>query len=89
MFLNWRERCPCLDSEVFRVPPWRAASARPWPKPREGGGGPLLYSNDRVQILKPFLAKLGLPEVTSHSALNLACGKPVAERVTCEVETIS
>jgi integrase len=36
--------------------------------PGQGGGGPLLYSNYRVQIWKPFLAKLGLPEVTPHSA---------------------
>jgi integrase len=42
----------------------------PWPRGRQGGGGPLLHSNYRVQIWKPFLAKLGLPAVTPHSARN-------------------
>ena len=40
---------------------------QPWPKPRKGGG-PLLYSNYRTHVWKPFLAKLALPEVTPHSA---------------------
>jgi hypothetical protein len=31
---------------------------QPWPKPRQGGGGALLYSNYRVQIWKPFLERL-------------------------------
>jgi integrase len=67
MLLNWRECCPRLDGELVRVFPTRG-KRQPWPKPRTGGGGPLLYSNYRVQIWKPFLAALGLPEVTPHSA---------------------
>jgi integrase len=64
MFLNWREKCSRLNSEVSRVFPLARGKRRPWPKPRQGGGGPLLYSN----VWKPFLAKLALPEVTPHSA---------------------
>lgn len=41
---------------------------QPWPLPRKGGGGALLYSNYRVQYWLPFLKKLGLPPVTPHSA---------------------
>jgi integrase len=67
MLLDWRERCPRLDGELHRVFPTRGRP-QPWPKPRTGGGGPLPYSNYRVQIWKPFLAKLGLGEVTPHSA---------------------
>jgi integrase len=66
MLLNWRERCPRLDSEVFRVSLARR-KRQPWPKPGKGGGGPLLYSNYRTQIWKPFLRRLELPEVTPHS----------------------
>jgi integrase len=67
MFLKWRELCPRLDGELVRVFPTRG-KRQPWPLPRRGGGGALLYSNYRVQIWKPFLAKLGLPEATPHSA---------------------
>ena len=67
MLLNWRERRPRLDSEVFRVSPCCAAS-QPWPRPRKGGGGPLLYSNYRTRNWKPFLRRLELPEATPHSA---------------------
>jgi integrase len=67
MLLDWRERCPRLDGNLHRVFPTRG-KRQPWPKPRSGGGGPLLYSNYRVQVWKPFLARLGLPEVTPHSA---------------------
>jgi len=67
MLVAWRERCPHLDGELVRVFPTRG-KRQPWPLPRSGGGGPLLYSNYRMQIWKPFLARLGLPAVTPHSA---------------------
>jgi integrase len=67
LLLDWSERCPQLDGELVRVFPTRG-KRQPWPKPRLGGGGPLLYSNYRMQIWKPFLKRLGLPEVTPHSA---------------------
>jgi integrase len=67
MLLEWRDRRPRLNGELFRVFPTRG-KRQPWPKPRSGGGGPLLYSNYRVQIWKPFLERLGLPAVTPHSA---------------------
>jgi integrase len=67
MLLDWRERCPRLNGELVRVFPTRG-KRQPWPLPRRGGGGALLYSNYRVQIWMPFLAMLALPEVTPHSA---------------------
>jgi integrase len=67
MLRDWRERCPRLDGELFRVFPTRG-KRQPWPKPRRGGGGPLLYSNFRMHIWKPFLAKLGIEGITPHSA---------------------
>jgi hypothetical protein len=48
-----------FDGELMRVFPTRG-KRQPWPKPRRGGGGPLLYSNYRVQIWKPFLERVGL-----------------------------
>ena len=41
---------------------------QPWPKPRLGGGGALLYQNFRKRYWAPVFAKLGLPYVTPHSA---------------------
>ena len=67
LLLQWRQRCPRLDGELVRVFP-TPGRRQPWPKPRRGGGGPLLYSNYRVQYWRPFLEKLGLPPVTPHSA---------------------
>jgi integrase len=67
MLLEWRDRCPRLNGDLHRVFPTRG-KRQSWPKPRSGGGGPLLYSNYRVQIWKPFLERLGLPAVTPHSA---------------------
>jgi integrase len=46
----------------------RRGERQPWLKPGSGGGGPLLYSNYRTQIWKPFLAKLGIEGITPHSA---------------------
>ena len=67
MLLDWRERCPRLNGQLVRVFPTRG-KRQPWPLPRRGSGEPLLYSNYRVQIWKPFLKKLGLPQVRIHSA---------------------
>jgi hypothetical protein len=47
-----------FDGELMRVFPTRG-KRQPWPKPRRGGGGPLFYSNYRVQIWKPFLERVG------------------------------
>jgi integrase len=66
MLIDWRERCPRLNGELVRVFPTRG-KRQPWPKPRMGGKA-LLYSNYRTQVWRPFFAKLGLPEVTPHSA---------------------
>jgi integrase len=67
LLLDWRERCPRLGGQLVRVFPTRG-KRQPWPLPRLGGGGPLLYSNFRVQVWRPLLKRLGLPEVTPHSA---------------------
>ena len=41
---------------------------QPWPRPRLGGGGPLLYQNFRKRYWTPVFKKLALPYVTPHSA---------------------
>ena len=64
-FVKRQDRCLRLDGELIRA---SRRAGKPWPKPRRGGGGPLLYSNYRTQIWKPFLAKPVLPEVTPHCA---------------------
>jgi integrase len=67
MLLEWRVRCPRLAGELLRVFP---GPGRPqeWPKPRVGGGGPLIYQNFRQRHWAPIFAPLGLPYVTPHSA---------------------
>jgi integrase len=40
-----------------------------WPRPRVGGGGPLLlYPNFRSRIWAPLLKRAGVPYVTPHAA---------------------
>ena len=67
MLLAWRVRCPRLRGELHRVFPG-PGRLEPWPKPRSGGGGPLLYQNWRRRYWAPVFKKLGLPYVTPHSA---------------------
>lgn len=67
MLLDWRLRCPRRRGELHRVFPG-PGRLQPWPKPRLGGGGPLLYQNFRKRYWQPVFAELGLPYVTPHSA---------------------
>lgn len=67
MLLAWRIRCPRKDKELHRVFPG-PGRLQPWPKPRLGGGGPLLYQNFRKRYWEPPFKQLGLPYVTPHSA---------------------
>jgi integrase len=65
--LEWRVACPRRDGELHRVFPG-LGNPQPWPLPRIGGGGPLLYWNFRRRFWAATLKKLGLPAVTPHSA---------------------
>jgi integrase len=67
ILLEWRLICPRLDGELHRVFPG-PGQQQPWPLPRSGGGGPLLYGNFRRRVWAPALKRLGLPPVTPHSA---------------------
>ncbi|MEW9836582.1 tyrosine-type recombinase/integrase [Mesorhizobium marinum] len=67
MLLAWRVRCPRKGKELHRVFPG-PGRLQPWPKPRLGGGGPLLYQNFRKRYWEPAFKRLGLPYVTPHSA---------------------
>ena len=67
MLLAWRDRCPRKGGELHRVFPG-PGRLQPWPHPRLGGGGPVLYQNWRRRFWEPMFVKLGLPYVTPHSA---------------------
>lgn len=67
MLLAWRVRCPRKGKELHRVFPG-PGRLQEWPKPRIGGGGPLLYQNFRKRYWEPAFKALGLPYVTPHSA---------------------
>jgi integrase len=67
MLLEWRVACPRADGKLHRVFPG-PGQQQPWPLPRIGGGGPLLYNNFRNRVWVPALNRLGLPSVTPHSA---------------------
>ncbi|TAL04286.1 MAG: site-specific integrase, partial [Rhodospirillaceae bacterium] len=67
MLLEWRLSCPRKDGELQRVFPGPGRLS-PWPKPRRGGGGPLLYQNFRKRLWAPALKNLPIPYVTPHSA---------------------
>jgi integrase len=67
MLMEWRLICPRWSGELHRVFPG-LGHRQPWPLPRTGGGGPLLYWNFRSRFWVPALRSLGLPIVTPHSA---------------------
>ena len=67
MLRAWRVRCPRKGKELHRVFPG-PGRLQEWPKPRLGGGGPLLYQNFRKRYWAPAFQKIGLPYVTPHSA---------------------
>ena len=67
MLLTWRVRCPRKGKELHRVFPG-PGRLQEWPKPRLGGGGPLLYQNFRKRYWAPAFKRLELPYVTPHSA---------------------
>jgi integrase len=67
MLLAWRIRCPRLGKELHRVFPG-PGRLQEWPKPRLGGGGPLLYQNFLKRYWTPVFKALDLPYVTPHSA---------------------
>lgn len=67
MLLEWRVRCPRKGKELHRVFPG-PGRLQEWPKPRIGGGGPLLYQNFRKRYWAPAFKRLDLPYVTPHSA---------------------
>ncbi|WP_061933802.1 site-specific integrase [Aureimonas sp. AU22] len=67
MLLSWRLRCPRKDKALHRVFPG-PGRLQEWPKPRIGGGGPLLYQNFRRRYWEPAFERLKLPYVTPHSA---------------------
>lgn len=67
MLLAWRVRCPRKGKELHRVFPG-PGRLQEWPKPRLGGGGPLLYQNFRKRYWEPAFTALKLPYVTPHSA---------------------
>jgi integrase len=67
MLLQWRLRCPRLKGELYRVFPG-PGRLQPWPMPRKGGGGPLIYQNFRKRYWRPVFKKLELPYVSPHSA---------------------
>ena len=67
MLLEWRVRCPRKGKELHRVFPG-PGRLQEWPKPRLGGGGPLLYQNFRKRYWAPIFKALRLPYVTPHSA---------------------
>ena len=67
LLLDWRVRCPRRHGELHRVFPG-PGRLQPWPKPRLGGGGPLLYQNYRHRYWEPVFERLRLPYVTPHSA---------------------
>lgn len=67
MLLVWRVRCPRKGKELHRVFPG-PGRLQEWPKPRLGGGGPLLYQNFRKRYWAPAFKAMKLPYVTPHSA---------------------
>lgn len=67
MLLEWREKCPRKNCELYRVFPGHGAR-RKFPLPPHSPGGELSYSNFRKRVWNKALERLKLPHVTPHSA---------------------
>lgn len=67
MLLEWRLTCPRLDGALYRVFPGPGVPQQ-WPLPRQGGGGPVLYSNFLKRYWRPAFKAAGVRYVTHHSA---------------------
>lgn len=86
MMLDWRDRCPRLDGELYRVFPGYGYPRR-GPFPRYNEGCELLYSNFRCRIWVPAIKKLDLPPITPHSARHFFISQLQAEGI--EVGVVS
>ena len=67
MLLQHRLTCTRKDGELHLVFPG-LGKQQPWPRPRMGGGGKLLYQNWRKRFWEAGLKAAGVPYVTPHSA---------------------
>jgi integrase len=67
MLLEWKLACPRKDGQLHRVFP-APGRLQPWPKPRLGGGGSMLYQNFQRRIWERAFKKLDVEYVTPHSA---------------------
>jgi integrase len=67
LLLAWKVACPRIKGNLYRVFPGQGV-IQAWPKPRQGGGGPLWQQNFRNRIWHPALERNGLPPVSPHSA---------------------
>ena len=67
MLLDWRLLCPRLDGHLYRVfaGPGRE---QPWPQPRKGAGGPILYSNFLQGYWKTAFKRAGVRYITQPLA---------------------
>lgn len=58
---------PRLDGKLYRVFPGPGV-AQQWPLPRQGGGGPVLYSNFLKRYWRPAFKAARVRYATHHSA---------------------
>jgi len=67
MLLEWRVSCPRLNGELHRVFP-ALGRRQAWPKPRIGGGGPLIYHKFLRRVWMPFFKRNDIAYVAPHTA---------------------
>ncbi|GHB04722.1 site-specific integrase [Algimonas arctica] len=80
MLLQHRLNCTRKDGKLDLVFPG-LGKVQPWPRPRMGGGGQLLYPNWLTRFWKPGLTAAGVPYVTPHSARHAFVSNLQAEGV--------
>lgn len=72
MLREWKERCPRLKGELFRVFPSQRNECGKGRRLTEDSDSGLTISNFRNRVWYPLFDRLGLPQITTYAARHMA-----------------
>jgi len=72
MLREWKERCPKLNGELFRVFPSQRSECGKGRSLTKGSNAGLTINNFRNRVWYPLFDRLGLPRITPYAARHMA-----------------